>query len=88
MGCTIDDYPEDEIDEKHVTVLRAIDEHRRFSYVYDFGDSWKHEVVVEDFVTTPLGLKHAECVDGRWSLPRRRHDEHDGACSSCVPLPR
>jgi Plasmid pRiA4b ORF-3-like protein len=68
-GMHFDDYPEEEIDEKEVTVLRAIGEHRRFSYEYDFGDSWQHEVVVEDFVRTPRGLKHAVCIDGQNACP-------------------
>lgn len=68
-GMHFDDYPEHEIDEKEVTVLRAIGEHRRFSYEYDFGDSWEHEVVVEDFVRTPRGLKHAVCLDGQNACP-------------------
>ena len=53
-GMQFDEYPEGEIDEKQVTVLRAVGEHRRFSYEYDFGDSWEHEVIVEEFVRTPL----------------------------------
>jgi hypothetical protein len=68
-GMQFDEYPEGEIDEKQVTVLRAVGEHRRFLYEYDFGDSWDHEVIVEDFVRTPLGLKHAVCVDGQNACP-------------------
>lgn len=68
-GMHFDDYPEDEIDEKKVTVLRAIGEHRSFSYEYDFGDSWDHEVVVEDFVRIPQGLRHAVCLDGQNACP-------------------
>jgi hypothetical protein len=68
-GMHVDDHPEDEIDEKLVTVLRAIGDQRRFSYEYDFGDSWDHEIVVEDFVTSRLGLKHAVCVDGDNACP-------------------
>ena len=68
-GMQFDEYPEGEIDEKQVTVLRAVGEHRRFSYEYDFGDSWEHEVIVEEFVRTPLGLKHAVCLDGQNACP-------------------
>ncbi len=68
-GCSSTSYPEDEIDEKQVTVLRAIGEHRSFAYEYDFGDSWEHEVIVEDFVRTPFGLKHAVCLDGQNACP-------------------
>jgi hypothetical protein len=68
-GMLFDEAPDDEIDEKDVTVLGAIGEHRRFSYEYDFGDGWDHEVVVEDFVRTPLGLKYAVCTDGQNACP-------------------
>ena len=68
-GMHFDDYPEDEIDEKQVTVLRAIGEHRRFLYEYDFGDSWDHEVVVEDAVRLPWGLRYAVCLDGQNACP-------------------
>ena len=52
-----------------MTVLRAIGEHRTFAYEYDFGDSWDHEIVVEQFVRTPLGLRHVVCVDGQNACP-------------------
>jgi Plasmid pRiA4b ORF-3-like protein len=68
-GMHFDDYPEDEINENEVTVLRAIADHQRFTYEYDFGDSWDHVVVVEDFVRTPRGLKHAVCLDGQNACP-------------------
>jgi hypothetical protein len=68
-GMHFDDYPEDEIDERKVTVLRAIGEHRRFAYEYDFGDSWGHEVVVEEATRSPLGLKYAVCIDGQNACP-------------------
>lgn len=68
-GMCYDDFPEDEIDEKDVTVLRAIGAHRRFSYEYDFGDSWDHEIVVEDAARSPLGLKHAVCLAGENACP-------------------
>ena len=69
FGMHFDDWDDDEIDEKEVTVLRAIGDHRRFAYDYDFGDSWTHEVVVEDFRRMPIGLKHAVCLDGQNACP-------------------
>lgn len=69
FGMHVDDYPEDEVDEMEVSVLQAIGEHRRFSYEYDFGDSWDHEVVVEEHARLPHGLKHAVCLDGQNACP-------------------
>ena len=68
-GTHIDDYPEDELDEKTVTVLQALENTRRFSYMYDFGDSWEHEIVVEDFRRMSLGLKFGVCLDGQNACP-------------------
>ncbi len=43
-GMGGDDDPEEEIDEKGVTVLEALRDERRFTYEYDFGDGWEHDV--------------------------------------------
>jgi len=68
-GMHADDYDEDEIDEIGVTIAHAVGEHRRFSYEYDFGDSWDHEIVVEHLTTSSPGLKHAVCLDGANACP-------------------
>jgi len=69
FGTQIDDYPSDELDEAQMTLQRAIGDGRRFRYVYDFGDDWVHEVVVEDVVTTRNALRSAVCVDGQSACP-------------------
>jgi hypothetical protein len=68
-GMQFDDYPEEERDEKEVTVLQALEGQRRFIYEYDFGDSWQHEVVVEDLKRFATGLKFAVCLDGQRACP-------------------
>jgi len=68
-GMHFDDSPEDEIDEKEVTVPRAISEHTPFTYEYDFGDGWEHEIVIEASTRTPRGLKHAVCLGGENACP-------------------
>jgi len=42
---------------------------RRFSYEYDFGDSWGYEVVVEEATRSSRGLKYAVCIDGQNACP-------------------
>ena len=59
----------DEIDETTVTLVHALADHKRFLYVYDFGDDWCHDIVVEDEVRTRDGLKFAVCVDGANACP-------------------
>ena len=68
-GMQFDDFPPDELDEKTVTVLAAIGDTDRFAYEYDFGDSWEHELVVEDRWRMPIGLKFGVCVDGANRCP-------------------
>ena len=69
-GTHIDDYPEDELDESEYTVLVALrGSLKPFVYEYDFGDSWAHEVVVEDLTWSPYALKHGVCLDGEGACP-------------------
>jgi hypothetical protein len=68
-GQQFDEYPEGEIDENEISVAQAIGEHRQFSYEYDFGDSWNHEIVIEDKVRLPRGLKHTVCLEGQNACP-------------------
>jgi Plasmid pRiA4b ORF-3-like protein len=69
IGMCFDDYPEDEIDEKSVTVLQALGEERQFVFEYDFGDSWEHDVVIEALTWSYVGLKFAVCIDGENACP-------------------
>jgi hypothetical protein len=68
-GMQFDDYPEGELDEQSVTVLRAVGAQERFSYEYDFGDSWEHEIGVQSISRMPIGLKFAVCIDGAGACP-------------------
>jgi hypothetical protein len=68
-GMQAEDWPENEIDEKTVTVLQSLREERRFVFDYDFGDSWEHEVVIEELEWTHLGLKYAVCLEGANACP-------------------
>ncbi|HLI56263.1 MAG TPA: plasmid pRiA4b ORF-3 family protein [Actinomycetota bacterium] len=69
-GMHFDDWPDDELDEKDYTVSMALRGRvKRFGYDYDFGDSWEHEVVVEDFSLAPTALKFGVCLDGQNACP-------------------
>lgn len=69
-GMQFDDYPEEERDEKAFSVLQALrGDVRRFTYEYDFGDSWTHEVFVENVTWSPLALRHGVCIDGQNACP-------------------
>ena len=72
-GSQFDDYPEDQLDEAEFTVSFALrGSLRRFVYEYDFGDSWTHEVLVENVAWTPYMLKHGVCLHGGGACPPPR----------------
>lgn len=69
FGMHVEEYPDEEIDEKTVTVLQVLRDERRFFFDYDFGDGWEHEIVVEDLTWSHFGLKFAVCIDGQNACP-------------------
>jgi len=69
-GMQADDYPEEELDETEYTVTEVLRGNvGQFVYEYDFGDSWTHEVVVEDTTWSPYTLKFGVCLDGQGACP-------------------
>lgn len=68
-GMHLEDWPDEEIDEKTVTVQQALRGHRRFVYDYDFGDGWCHKVAIEGETHSTHGLKVAVCLDGQNACP-------------------
>lgn len=42
---------------------------RRAEYLYDFGDDWLHELVLEDSSGAPSGVELPRCVDGARACP-------------------
>lgn len=46
-----DDFDQAVLDEAGVTIVGAAGMRvKRFAYVYDFGDNWEHEIVVEKVI--------------------------------------
>ena len=54
-----------------VTWLRDLhlDEGTRFTYLYDFGDYWLHDVTVEEVVPVPTGQRLPRCIAGARACP-------------------
>jgi hypothetical protein len=42
---------------------------RRICYEYDFGDSWEHELVIEERTTAADGAHYPACVAGEGACP-------------------
>ena len=55
-------------DERQYTLERLFDGAARFGYVYDFGDSWRHEIQVEE-VMEAEGTFAPRCVAGERACP-------------------
>jgi hypothetical protein len=41
----------------------------KFSYVYDFGDSWEHEILVEKELPCSTDTKYPVCITGKRACP-------------------
>lgn len=57
-------------DERRTAVGDVIGERRdRMRYVYDFGDHWRHDVVVEKVLTAETGSRYPLCLTGNGRCP-------------------
>ena len=41
----------------------------KFSYLYDFGDSWEHEILVEDLLEANPEIDYPICIEGKHHCP-------------------
>ena len=41
----------------------------KFSYLYDFGDSWEHEILVEKVLSAELDVEYPRCIKARRACP-------------------
>lgn len=54
------------IDEESITLDEIARKQKKLVYLYDFGDGWEHDVVIEKTVAEPTAL---ECLDGGRAAP-------------------
>ncbi len=69
FGMHVEDWPEEEIDEKSLSVVQAIGGESGFWFDYDFGDGWEHRVEVQERSWTSHSLKFAVCMAGENACP-------------------
>lgn len=53
----------------HDVRLRDFEDGAIFNYLYDFGDSWRHTVVIEELMALDVTPKHGTCIDGARARP-------------------
>jgi len=68
-GQPDEDFEDEDIDDAGVRLCEVLRAPMRFTYQYDFGDNWQHEVVVESIDPVPLILKFGVCLDGQRACP-------------------
>ncbi|TQJ21159.1 pRiA4b ORF-3-like protein [Micromonospora sp. A202] len=56
-------------DELDVRLDAVLGKGSRFSYTYDFGDWWEHDLVVEDALTADPDERYPVCLDGERACP-------------------
>jgi len=44
-------------------------EGQKFRYVYDFGDNWQHEILVEKILAPEPGIQYPVCLTGECACP-------------------
>ena len=56
-------------DEEDVTLRDALGAKKTFTYVYDYGDDWRHKVKVERIVTLDAPIDRGVCIGGENACP-------------------
>ncbi len=66
-----DEFDEFDIQDEAKVRLRKLNmkEGSRFTYTYDFGDSWEHTLVLEKIISLEKGMKLPECIKGKRACP-------------------
>ncbi|MDI6766152.1 MAG: plasmid pRiA4b ORF-3 family protein [Bacteroidota bacterium] len=55
---------------KSVKLSQVADrEKAKFTYIYDFGDGWQHEAIVEKLLPADPKVSYPFCIDGKMACP-------------------
>jgi hypothetical protein len=68
-AMTSDEEVEDACGTRLSAVLPTENRRPRFSYEYDFGDEWIHQLIVEERLQPKEGVKYPICVGGQRACP-------------------
>lgn len=56
-------------DERTASLAALLEPGAQCTYTYDFGDSWEHLIIVEEFQTAAAGLHYPHCTKGAGACP-------------------
>lgn len=67
---SFDDW-EDEIENERPVKLSQVifGPKTRFTYEYDMGDGWEHEILIEKILPPQEGVRYPVCLDGKRACP-------------------
>lgn len=68
-GSDDDGWGDPPEDERHTRLRTIAEPGSSFLYVYDFGDDWRHRIVVEKALPTEAGARYPACTGGRRACP-------------------
>jgi hypothetical protein len=69
LEMTSDEEVEDACATRLSAVLPIANRRPRFSYEYDFGDEWIHQLIVEERFLPKQGVRYPICVGGQRACP-------------------
>jgi len=67
-ACEFGNPPQWEEKDKKISDYFSKDK-TRLTYVYDFGDSWEHTIILEGIESLQKGVKYPRCIDGARACP-------------------
>src|SRR6266849_2796518 len=69
MPDPLEDISDPPLDEQDYELHKLLQKGSRVEYLYDFGDGWRHDIVVEDEEAARRGAPRAECLGGGLACP-------------------
>jgi hypothetical protein len=64
-----DDFDETKVKSLAASLTAAVKDQKTFFYNYDFGDSWRHKIVVEDIHSREEMFTYPICIGGENACP-------------------
>lgn len=69
-GVPDPDYRDDVLSERRVRLDQLVPREKgKLRYLYDFGDSWDHEILVEKILTPDPSVRYPVCIAGKRECP-------------------
>lgn len=68
-GVPDPDFPGETRSERNVRLDSLVDAGDRLMYEYDFGDGWRHEILIEKVLPAEAGARYPRCLAGARACP-------------------